>query len=168
MNNTDWATADLSDDYPDRISVVRAPLLDFGGVRRFAGVMATLRVHEDFRPVLGMLSQPGRGRVLVVDGGGSIRHAVLGERLATQAVENGWVGVVVYGAVRDTDQTAKLAVGVRALAAVPSRGMSGDAGVVDIPLEFGEAILRPGDWLWADADGVVVGLLAVTSTGHSR
>ncbi|MEO5798983.1 MAG: ribonuclease E activity regulator RraA [Gemmatimonadales bacterium] len=157
MSQPEWATADLADDHPGGVQVVHAPLIDFGGARRFAGPIATLAVHEDYRPVRRALESAGEGRVLVVDGGGSLVVALVGERSLQLALQNGWVGVVVNGAVRDTALTAGIAVGLRALAAVPRRGESGDSSEAGGEVTFGEVRFKPGDWLWADADGIVVG-----------
>ncbi|MES2306302.1 MAG: ribonuclease E activity regulator RraA [Gemmatimonadota bacterium] len=157
MTEPEWATADLADDHPGGVQIVHAPLRDFGGVRKFAGPIATLAVHEDYRPVRRALEGPGEGRVLVVDGGGSLVVALVGERSLLLAQQNGWAGVIVNGAVRDTGLTANIAVGLRALGAVPRRGESGDSSEAGGELTFGDAHFKPGDWLWADADGVVVG-----------
>ncbi len=157
MTDDEWATADLSDDHPDRVQVVACALRDFGGVQRFSGMIATLQVSEDYRPVLSALEQPGQGRVLVVDAGGSLRHAVLGERLLNTAARNGWAGVVINGAVRDTALTRGVAIGLRALGTSPRRGESGLPATADQPVSFGEVTFTPGDWLWADDDGIVVG-----------
>ncbi len=157
-----WATADLCDAYPERLQVIAAGFRDFGGIHAFHGEIATLRSVEDYRPVLRELEEPGRGRVLVVDGGGSLRRAILGERLLGLARRNGWAGVVVYGAVRDSALTASIPTGLRALGTAPCRGESGSAGVRGEALEFAGVRFVPGDRLWADADGMVVGGADVT------
>jgi regulator of ribonuclease activity A len=152
-----WATADLCDAHPDRVRVALPVLHDFGGVRVFHGPVSTLRSVEDYRPVLRTLEEGGLGRVLVVDGGGSTRRAILGERLLGTALRNGWAGVIVNGAIRDRAITADIPVGLRALGTVPCRGESGAAGVRDRPVEFAGIVFTPGDWLWADEDGLIVG-----------
>ncbi|HPF62321.1 MAG TPA: ribonuclease E activity regulator RraA [Gemmatimonadales bacterium] len=157
MSDARWATADLCDAHPNVVHPVLAVFHDFGGVRKFHGPIATLRVDEDYRPVLRELEREGRGRVLVVDGGGSLHRAILGERLLHTAARNGWAGVVVNGAVRDTAQTREVPIGLRALGVVPQRGESGEPDHVDQPLTFAGATFAPGEWLWADADGIVVG-----------
>ena len=156
MTDNAWATADLCDDQPDVMQIVHLPFQDYGGVPKFCGSVATLQVQEDFRPVLAALEQPGEGRVLVVDAGGSLRHAVLGERLLNIAARNGWAGVVVHGAVRDTHLTRSVPIGLRALGAIPQRGESGVPAQVGLPLTFAGVTVMPDDWLWADADGIVV------------
>ena len=149
-------TADLCDAHPDGVQVFAGAFHDYGGHASFGGPAATLRVSEDWRPVLAALDEPGHGRVLVVDTGGSVRRAVLGERLLTRAAERGWAGVIVNGAVRDTAMTRRIGAGLRALAAVPMRGESGDPGERDGTLTLAGATVAPGDEVWADEDGIVV------------
>jgi regulator of ribonuclease activity A len=149
-------TADLCDAHPGAVQVLAGGFHDYGGRASFGGPAATLRVHEDWRPVLAALDEPGAGRVLVVDAGGSARRAVLGERLLTRAAERGWAGVIINGAVRDTAATRRIAAGLRALATVPMRGESGDAGERGGTLTFAGATVGPGDEVWADADGIIV------------
>lgn len=157
MTDADWATTDLIDAHPDRLHAVLMMLSDYGGVQRFQGEIATLRVDQDWRPVFGELEQPGRGRVLVVDAGGAVHRAVLGERLLNTAARSGWAGVVINGAVRDTAQTGQVAIGLRALGVIPQRGESGAPHERQAVLSFGGVTFTPGEWLWADADGIVVG-----------
>lgn len=149
-------TADLCDAFPDRVRVIEPLLRDWGGVRSFAGPVETLRVHDDNALVRKELETPGKGRVLVVDGGGSLRTALLGGRLAALAHENGWSGVVIYGCVRDTAELAATPVGVKALQAQPRKSAKVGTGDRGIPVTFGGVTLAPGDWVYADADGVVV------------
>lgn len=151
------ATADLCDAHAEEMRVATPLLRDYGGARSFRGEITTLRSVEDYRPVLRALEEPGRGRVLVVDGGGSLRRAILGERLLHTARRNGWAGVVINGAVRDSAMTLEIPIGLRALGTVPCRGESGAVGVRDMPVEFAGVVFRPGEWLWSDPDGMVVG-----------
>ncbi len=160
VTEPDWATADLMDAHPGRLRAVLLPLHDHGGVTRFTGEIATLRVDRDWRPVLRELEQAGAGRVLVVDGGGALDRAVLGERLLGTAARNGWAGVVIHGAVRDTALTRAIPIGLRALGTTPERGQSGAGTERQCVLEFGGARFTPGERLWADADGIVVGSVA--------
>lgn len=157
MTESTWATADLADELPGGVRVVLLPLRDFGAARRFAGPVATLKVNEDYRPVRHLLEQPGEGRVLVVDGGGSLARAVVGERSLRLAEANGWAGVVVNGAVRDSGLTVAIPVGLRALGTNPRRGESGEPSEVGGEVTFGGVTFKPDDWLWADADGIVIG-----------
>ncbi len=149
-------TADLCDAFGDRVRVMEPLLRDWGGARSFAGPIETLRVLEDNALVRRELETPGKGRVLVVDGGGSLRTALLGGGLAALAHENGWSGVVIYGCVRDTAELAATPVGVKALQAQPRKSAKAGSGERGIAVTFGGVTLAPGDWLYADADGVVV------------
>ena len=150
-----WNTADLCDAHPD-LQVAEPVLIDFGGRSELCGPIATVRVFEDNVLVRQALSEPGEGRVLVVDGGGSKQVALVGDRLAAVAVDNGWSGVVVNGCVRDTAMLSGIDLGVRALAACPRRSAKTGAGTRGELVVFAGVTFRPGEWLYADTDGVVV------------
>lgn len=150
----DFRTPDLLDAHP-QLEACESGLVHFGGVRRFAGQATTLRAFEDNSLVRELLKQPGRGRVLVVDGGGSRRCALVGDVLAAAALENGWAGVVVNGCVRDTAALGSLAIGVMALGVQPRRSEKHGQGVRDVPLQILGARVRPDDFVYADEDGVV-------------
>lgn len=150
------ATADLCDEHPERARPLPPVFADYGGTPAFGGPVSTLRVLEDWRPVLAALDEAGAGRVLVVDGGGSTKRAVLGERLLTRACDLGWAGVVIYGAVRDTALTRRLPIGLRALATAPKRGERGGPAERDVPVEIAGVAVAPGELLYADEDGIVV------------
>jgi regulator of ribonuclease activity A len=128
----------------------------YGGRAAFAGPVATVKCHEDNTSVKAMVESPGHGRVLVVDGGGSLRHALVGGNLAAAAVRNGWVGIVVDGCVRDVAELAAADLGIRALALMPLPTDRRHPGLVDVPVRLQGVVVRPGDWLVADADGIVV------------
>ena len=150
------ATTDLSDDHPE--AQVCDPLFQaFGGRTAFSGPITTLKVFEDNAMVRAAVERPGEGRVLVVDGGGSLRCALLGGNLAVAAAENGWAGVVVNGAVRDADEIDAQPIGVRALATHPRRSVKGlHSGQAGLPVVCAGVVFREGEWLAADRDGVVV------------
>jgi regulator of ribonuclease activity A len=150
-----FKTTDLSDAHPD--AQLAEPLLrHFGGRRSFHGPIETLRVFEDNALVRATLEDPGAGRVLVVDGGGSTRCALLGDQLAALAVRNAWAGVLIHGCVRDSDELAALDLGVLALAAHPRRSVKRGEGERGGQLRFAGLTLRPGQHLYADADGILV------------
>lgn len=152
-----YPTADISDAHPTA-RVAEPVFADFGGELSFHGEVATVKVFEDNVLVRQALEEPGDGRVLVVDGGGSMRCALFGGKMATLALSNDWAGLVINGCVRDCEELAELAVGVKALASHPRRSSKGlHGGARDVPLHFAEIEIRPGDWLYADADGIVVG-----------
>jgi regulator of ribonuclease activity A len=149
-------TADLLDAHGDAAAVCALDLRQYGGVRAFAGEIATIRCHEDNVLVRRRVSEPGGGRVLVVDGGGSTRLALVGDNIAGIARDSGWAGLVIFGAVRDAATLATLAIGVRALATHPRASRKDGGGQVDVPVSFGGVTFRPGAYLAADDDGVVV------------
>jgi regulator of ribonuclease activity A len=149
------ATADILDEQPDA-AVCTLPLRSFGGRAAFSGEIATVRCYEDNVLLRARLEEPGEGRVLVVDGGGSSRVALLGDLIATLARDNGWAGVVVNGCVRDVSTLRGLDVGVVALGSTPRRSAKDGTGEVEVPVRFGDVEFRPGDVLYADEDGVAV------------
>ncbi len=129
---------------------------EFGGRTRFAGPVATVKCHEDNTAVKALLESPGDGRVLVVDGGGSLRRALIGGNIGASAARNGWAGVVVDGCVRDAAELAACDVGIRALALMPLPTDRRQDGRRDVPVQVQGVWIHPGDWLYADADGIVV------------
>ncbi len=150
------ATTDLCDAYPE-IQICDPVFRSFGGAPSFAGPITTLKVFEDNTLVKQAVEGPGEGRVLVVDGGGSLRCGLVGGNLAVAAATNGWAGIVVYGCIRDADELAEQPIGVRALAAFPRKSQRGlHSGQAGIPVIFASVVFREGEWLCADADGVVV------------
>jgi regulator of ribonuclease activity A len=150
------ATTDLSDAHPEA-QVCDPVFLSWGGRPAFSGPIATLKVFEDNTMVREAVERPGEGRVLVVDGGGSLRCALFGGNLGVLAGQNGWAGVVVNGAVRDVDELDAQPIGVRALAAHPRRSEKGmHSGQSGLPVVFAGVVFRAGEWLCADRDGIVV------------
>lgn len=149
-------TSDLCDEYGDQVRVADPVFQDFGGRTSFAGVIATVKVFEDNILVHQMLKQPGNGRVLVIDGGGSLHCALIGDQVISLAHQNGWVGVVINGAVRDAETLAVIKLGVKALAACPRKPGKTGAGESEIPVTFAGVTFTPGEWLAADRDGVIV------------
>ena len=159
---TIFATADLCDAHREQLSIVAPMFMCFGGRANFFGQIRTLKVFEDNALVRQTLSTPGNGNVLVVDGGGSLRCALVGDQLALLAVQNNWSGVIVYGCVRDSIAMRTLDVGIRALNTHPLRSLRKGIGDSDIPVAFGGVKFTPGHWLYADADGIVVSEKALT------
>lgn len=148
-------TADLCDEHPDA-EVLELAFVSYGAVPGFDGPAVTLALHEDNSLVGETLREPGEGRVLVVDGGGSRRRALVGDNLAQRAVDNGWAGIVVHGCIRDAQQIAGIGVGIKALGTNPRKTEKRGEGRRDIPVRFGGVTIRPGDHVYADLDGVVV------------
>lgn len=150
------STSDLYDRYGARLRVLPPVFQDFGGRSRFAGEVVTVRCYEDNSRVKELLSTAGDGRVLVVDGGGSQRCALMGDLIAGEAVTHGWEGIVIYGCIRDREALKGLNLGVRALAATPRKSLRRGEGQTQLPIEIGGVSCRPGDWLVADQDGMVL------------
>jgi regulator of ribonuclease activity A len=134
-----------------------APIFrDYGGQSAFSGAVVTLKVFEDNSLVRATLEEPGLARVLVVDGGGSLRCALVGDQLAELGVQNGWAGILVYGCVRDSAALAALPIGIKAVATNPRKSVKKGEGSRDGVLRFAEVVIYPGDFLYADGDGVVL------------
>lgn len=153
-------TCDLCDahksDSSGNFRVLPPVFRSFGASARFSGQVATVRCFEDNALVKAELDGPGRGRVLVVDGGASLRRALLGGNLGAAAARNGWAGVLVDGCVRDVAELAVLQVGILALACIPMPPEKRNEGLRDVPVLVQGVWVRPGDWLHADEDGVVL------------
>jgi regulator of ribonuclease activity A len=146
--------ADLWDAYPDELLVCEAQFRGFGRRESFAGPCMTVKAHEDHRPLMELATTPGQGRVLVVDAGGSLRVASMGDRIAAAAAKNGWAGAVIYGAIRDTAGIDALDFGVKALGTTARRGEKPIGGLIGLPLSFAGLTITPGDWVYADRDAV--------------
>ncbi|MEL7535825.1 MAG: ribonuclease E activity regulator RraA [Pseudomonadota bacterium] len=148
------STPDLCDAHPD-VDVLDLALASFGGLSAFAGEIVTIKCFEDNSLVKAQAGEPGNGRIMVVDGGGSTRRALLGDQIAANAVKNGWRGLIIWGAVRDVDALAELALGVKALQPVPVKTDKRGLGDLNVPVTFGGVRFEPGDWVAADANGVI-------------
>lgn len=155
-------TCDLCDLHDAQVRVLELPLRDYGGRIAFDGIVSTIRAYEDNALVREAVAEAGEGRVLVIDGGGSMRRAMLGDLLAAKAVENGWAGVIVFGAIRDSAAIARMPIGVKALGTCPRKTEKRGQGLRDVAVEFGGQVIRAGDWLCADHDGVVLADSALT------
>jgi regulator of ribonuclease activity A len=148
------STADLLDEHPDA-AVCTLAFRQFGGVASFEGEIATVRCFEDNVLVKQRVAEPGAGRVLVIDAGGSLRVALVGDSVAGLARENGWAGLILHGCVRDSAALRDLAIGIKALGTHPkASGKSGD-GEIDVPVTFGGVTFTPGARVASDDDGIV-------------
>ncbi|MEF9957402.1 MAG: ribonuclease E activity regulator RraA [Acinetobacter sp.] len=162
MTTVPFVTCDLLDDNPEKNLQVVTPCLDgkffksYGARKTFAGQVVTVKCFEDNSRVKELLATDGTGKVLVVDGGASMRCALMGDLIAESAVQNHWNGVVIYGCVRDVDAIAELNLGVHALAATPQKSNRKGVGEVDIALQFGDVTIQSGDYLYADNNGIVI------------
>jgi regulator of ribonuclease activity A len=151
-----WNTCDLYDRFEAEAQVPEVALRDFGGATAFSGRIVTVKTFEDNSRIKDLSATPGEGRVLVVDGGGSLRCALLGDMIGADLVRNGWAGVVIHGCVRDVEALKGLDLGVKALASTPRKPVRRGEGQTSLPLTFGGVTWRPGDMLFADADGILV------------
>ena len=149
-------TADLCDANEGKIKVCAPMFRSFGGRPNFGGQIATLKVFEDNTLVRSALDSPGHGRVLVVDGGASMRCALVGDQLALLGVKNGWAGIIVYGCIRDSKAIGAMDLGVFALGTHPMKSIKKGAGDTEIVVTFGGVSFAPGDFVYADEDGVIV------------
>ncbi|HDZ8833919.1 putative 4-hydroxy-4-methyl-2-oxoglutarate aldolase [Aeromonas dhakensis] len=147
---------DLCDEYGDALQVAEPLFQNFGGKVLFHGQAVTLSCYEDNSLVRELVNRPGQGRVMVIDGGGSLRRALLGDQLAIKAAEQGWEGIVIYGAVRDVGTLATLALGVKALAPCPVKTEKRGQGELDAVVSFAGVTIHPGDYVYADLNGVLV------------
>lgn len=150
------STPDLCDQYPDLIQVVEPMFSNYGGRERFGGEIVTVKCFEDNSCVKKLVATEGHGRVMVVDGGGSMRRACLGDMLAEKASVNGWSGLIIYGCIRDVDEIMAIDIGVQALGSHPMKTDKKDIGEIGISISFGGVTFNPGDYLYADNNGIVV------------
>jgi regulator of ribonuclease activity A len=150
------STADLADQYGAELRVCDVQFRQFGGRRVFTGPVRTVSCHEDNGLLRDLLRTPGLDAVLVVDGGGSLHTALVGDLIAGSAQENGWAGLIVHGAVRDSAALAQIGLGIKALGTNPRKSGKTGAGALDVPVTFGGVTFRPGDVLHADDDGIVL------------
>jgi regulator of ribonuclease activity A len=157
----DVATADLIDQHGDALESCDLQLRQFGGRPRFSGRIRTVRCHQDNVLIRQVLSEPGDGQVLVVDGGGSLHTSLVGDVVAGLAQGNGWTGLVVNGAVRDVVALAGLDIGVKALGSNPRKSAKEGVGEIDVPVAFGGVRFEPGAHLYSDEDGIVVASTAL-------
>ncbi len=162
----EFATCDFCDthknDTDGAFRVLPPVFHDYGKRRKFAGRVVTVKCFEDNSLVKAALDSPGEGRVLVVDGGGSLRRALVGGNLGAAGARNGWAGIVVDGCVRDSAELAACDLGIRALALMPLPTEKRNVGERDVAVQVQGVWVRPGDWLYADEDGIVVSATALT------
>ena len=150
------STPDLCDQYPDLIQVVEPMFSNYGGRQRFGGEIVTVKCFEDNSSVKQLVETAGNNRVMVVDGGGSMRRACLGDMLAEKASVNGWSGLIIYGCIRDVDEIVATDIGVQALGTHPMKTDKKGVGETEISVSFGGVTFNPGDYVYADNNGIVV------------
>lgn len=162
-----FATCDLCDDHPGlledgSLSVLPPVFRHVGKREKFSGPATTLKVFEDNALVRATLEAPGHGHVLVIDGGGSLRRALVGGQLGLLAQNNGWAGIIVYGCIRDSAELAECDVGIRALALHPRKSEKKGVGERNVKVDIAGVAVSPGDYIYADADGVLVSSSEIT------
>ena len=150
------STPDLCDQFPDLVQVLTPMFYSYGGVSNFGGEIVTVKCFEDNSLVKEQLALPGTGKVLVVDGGGSLRKALLGDMIAASAVKNGWAGIIIYGCIRDVEAINEMQLGVQALNTIPLKTEKRGIGDLNIPITFGSVTFKPGEYVYADRNGVIV------------
>jgi regulator of ribonuclease activity A len=159
------STPDLCDEYGDMVRVAEPVFKHFGGVKQLGGEVVTIKCFEDNSKVAEMVRTNGNGRVLVVDGGGSSRRSLLGDQLATLALENNWQGIVIYGYIRDIEEIETMPIGVIALGAVPRKTEKRGLGEVNLDIQIAGLTIKPGEYLYADGSGVIVADQCLLSDG---
>jgi len=151
------ATPDLCDAYPELVRVTTPTITrNFGARENFGGQIVTIKCHEDNSLVKEQAGTDGRGKVMVVDGGGSLRKALLGDMIAENAVKNGWEGIIIYGCIRDAAVMATLDLGVQALGTIPLKTEKRGLGDLNVPVNFAGVDFIPGEYVYADSNGVIV------------
>ncbi len=150
------STPDLCDQYSELVRVVEPMLSNFGGREQFCGQITTIKCFEDNSLVKQLVGTSGEGRVIVVDAGGSLRRACLGDMLAEQAASNGWAGLIIYGCIRDVDQIRATDIGVQALGVHPMKTDKKGVGELNIPVTFGGVTFAPKDYVYADNNGIIL------------
>lgn len=158
------STPDFCDEYGDGVQVAEPVFKHYGPIRRFGGEVVTVKCFEDNSKVAELVGTEGNGRILVVDGGASPRRSLLGDMLVAKAVKNNWGGIVIYGYIRDVEDIAEMNMGVMALGTIPRKTEKRGEGQVDIPLQFAGLTINPGNYLYADATGVIVSEKSLVSS----
>jgi len=151
-----FSTADLYDQNESDVQVASPGFRDYGGKKQFSGPISTLRVYEDNSLVRTTLEEPGNGRVLVIDGGESMRCALVGDQLAQLASNNHWAGIIVSGCIRDAVLIEGIDIGVKALGTNPRKTVKRNSGERDIPVIFSGVTFTPGEYVYADEDGILI------------
>ena len=149
-------TTDLYDDHESSVQTCSTQFRDFGGKNSFYGPIRTIRCHRDNQLFRALLDEPGKGAVVVIDGGGSTESALMGDIIAAKGARNGWAGVVILGAIRDSAAVGEIDIGVKALGVNPAKSAKLGDGEVDESVEFGGVVFEPGHWIYCDEDGVLV------------
>lgn len=159
-----YLTPELCDKYPDLVRVVEPIFKNYGGKSSFGGQIVTIKCHEDNSVVKETAGTAGNGKIIVVDGGGSLRRALLGDLIAENAVQNGWEGFIIYGCIRDVDSISTMNLGVKALNTNPLKTEKKGIGDLNIPVSFGGVTFKPGEYVYADSNGIIVSSKPLNNT----
>ena len=151
-----FSTPDLCDDFPEHIRVLDPLFNNYGGRTHFSGQAITIKCFEDNSVVKELVGTPGKGQVIVMDGGGSLRRAILGDMLAEKASQNGWAGLIINGCIRDCDEIAATDIGVKALNIHPMKTDKLGVGQLNIPVTFAGQTIQQGDWVYSDNNGILI------------
>lgn len=151
-----YLTPELCDKYPDLVRVVEPIFKNYGGKSSFGGQIVTIKCHEDNSVVKETAGTAGNGKIIVVDGGGSLLRALLGDLIAQNAVQNGWEGFIIYGCIRDVDAISTMNLGVKALNTNPLKTEKKGIGDLNIPVSFAGVTFKPGEYVYADSNGIIV------------
>ncbi len=162
----EYNTSALCDMYIDQVDVVEPMFSNFGGRTSFAGQITTIKCFEDNGLIREVLEQEGLGRILLIDGGGSLRRALVDAEIATIAEDNEWEGIVVFGSVREIDDLEEMNIGIQAIASIPVGAVSQGVGESDIPVNFGGVTFLPDDYLYADSTGIIISPEILSDEGY--
>ena len=150
------STPDLCDEYEGQLRILAPIFTNYGGHHSFSGAIVTIKCFEDNSVLKQLVDTPGQGRVIVMDGGGSLRKAILGDMLALKAANNGWSGILINGCIRDAAQISEMDVGVFSIGTCPRKSIKKGEGDINVPVAFSGVLFKPGHFLYADEDGIVV------------
>ena len=152
----EYNTSELCDIYADMIDVVEPMFMNFGGKSSFGGRVTTLKCFESLGLIEDIVAQPGLGKVLLIDGGGSLRRALIDSDIAQQACDNEWEGIIVYGSIREVDKLEDINIGIQALASIPVGADNNRFGELDVAVNFGGVTFLPDDHVYADSTGIIL------------
>lgn len=150
------STPDICDDFAQQLRVLDSAFVNYGGLSSFYGEVVTIKCFEDNSVLKELVDTPGEGRVIVMDGGGSLRRAILGDMLAEKAANNGWAGIVINGCIRDCVEISNTTIGVKALNTHPMKTEKRGVGDLNVAVSFAGQTIKPGDWIYSDDNGIVI------------
>ena len=156
MSSIPFSTPDLCDDFPDQVRVLDPLFSNYGAHSHFSGEIVTIKCFEDNSILKELVNTQGNSKVIVMDGGASLRRAILGDMLAEKASQNGWAGIVINGCIRDVDEIAQTQLGVKALNTHPMKTEKRGIGDLNVEVTFAGQTIKPGEWLYSDNNGIII------------